>query len=215
MLRVCMDASRPVDEPTDGKAKKGAVLLLVDVINPLTFPEARQMEPALRKMARQLRTFKSLLSQQGVICVYANDHYGAWRSDFRDVKERCAGLGGVSAWMTELLAPDPDDYVVLKPRHSAFYGTPLELLLTHLRCRDLIVCGLSTDMCVQMTAVDAYLRGFRLWVPRDCSVAASPALHRQALAYMERVVHARTDTADEGQAHRLLNGGLPSKRRSP
>lgn len=172
------------------------------------------MEPALRKMAKRLRTFKNLLTKQGVVSVYANDHYGAWRSDFRDVKERCEELGGTAGWMADLLAPSPEDYVVLKPRHSAFYGTPLALLLTHLQCRDLIVCGLSTDMCVQMSAIDAYLRGFKLWVPQDCSAAATPSLHRQALAYMERVLHARTDAAI-GQARRLPDARLSSHRRSP
>lgn len=210
-----MDATQPVDEATAAEADQRTALLLVDVINPLTFPEARQMEATLRKMAKRLRAFKSLLSQQGVISVYANDHYGAWRSDFRDVKERCEDLGGVSAWMAELLAPTPDDYVVLKPRHSAFFATPLELLLTHLRCRDLIVCGLSTDMCVQMSATDAYLRGFKLWVPQDCSAAATPALHRQALSYMARVLHARTDAAQNGQARCLPHVEPTSNRRSP
>ncbi len=172
------------------------------------------MEPALRKMTRRLSTFKHRLSQQDVISVYANDHYGAWHSDFRLVKERCEQLGGVSAWMAEILEPSPDDYVILKPRHSAFYGTPLELLLTHLRCRDLIVCGLSTDMCVQMTAIDAYLRGFNLHVPSDCSAAASPALHRQALSYMERVLHANTDASDSPWARQLPQAQPPSIRRS-
>lgn len=209
-----MDAFRPVDETTAPNVDRITALLLVDVINPLTFPEARQMEPALRKMAGRLRDFKALLSKKGVACVYANDHYGAWRSDFQHVKDHCKELGGLSAWMANVLAPNPDDYVVLKPRHSAFYGTPLELLLTHLQCRDLIVCGLSTDMCVQMSAVDAYLRGFNIWVPQDCSAAATPALHRQALSYMERVLHARTDAAT-GQAHQLPNAMPPSNRRSP
>lgn len=161
------------------------------------------MGPALRKMTKRLKSFKTALSEKGVICVYANDHYGVWRSDFTQVKERCEGLGGLPAWMVAQLAPTPDDYVVLKPRHSAFFGTPLEMLLTHLRCRDLIVCGLSTDMCVQMTASDAYLRGFNVWVPRDCCAAASPLLHKQALSYMARVLHARTDAAESDQARRL------------
>jgi nicotinamidase-related amidase len=165
-------------------------------------------------MTRRLSILKRRLTLQGVISVYANDHYGAWHSDFRHVREHCEGLGGVSAWMAEILSPATDDYVILKPRHSAFYGTPLELLLTHLRCRDLIVCGLSTDMCVQMTAVDAYLRGFNLRVPSDCSVAATPALHRQALAYMERVLHARTEASDVEQAWRLPEGEPTSTRRS-
>lgn len=209
-----MDASRPVDESAKNKAGAGTALLLVDVINPLTFPEAKRMESAVRKVVKRLRSFKSRLTQQGVVSIYANDHYGAWLSDFRDVKERCEDLGGTSAWLVEQLAPGPQDHVVLKPRHSAFYATPLELLLTHLRCHDLIVCGLSTDMCVQATAVDAYMRGFGLWVPRDCCASASPAFHRQALAYMERVLHARTDAAEAVQAHGLPNALSSSNRRS-
>lgn len=184
------------------------VLLMVDVINPLEFPEASKNTEAILHMAQRLASLKSSLRPQ-VVAVYANDHYGAWLSDFQKVKSRCLSLGGTPARLVEMLSPGPDDYVLLKPRHSAFYGTPLELLLTQLGCHSLILCGLVTDMCVQMTASDAYLRGFELWVPEDCCVAHTPEQHTEALAYMQRVF--RADTRASGDAlHDWMACALPN-----
>lgn len=181
------------------------VLLLVDVINPLTFPEAPQLEESALHMASRLAALKHRLASHQVVTVYANDHYGAWHSEFRDVKAQCVQKGGVAAELVRLLAPQEPDYVILKPRHSAFYGTPLDLLLDHLGCQRLIIGGLSTDMCVQMSAADAYLRGFGLWVPQDCAAAESLERHAQALAYMQRVFKADVRASTAWQAHELLN----------
>jgi len=179
------------------------VLLLVDVINPLDFPEAPRLEKAALDMASRLAALKRHLAAHRVVTVYANDHYGAWHSEFRDVKARCEAKGGVAARLANMLAPQTDDYVILKPRHSAFYGTPLDLLLDHLGCQRLIIGGLSTDICVQMSAGDAYLRGFGLWVPEDCSAAESPQRHAHAMAYMQRVFKAETRAFGAEQAQGL------------
>ncbi len=82
-----------------------------------------------------------------------------------------------------------------KPRHSAFYGTPLDLLLQQMRVRELIVTGLASDICVQMTAADAYLRAYPIWVPSDCCAAENEASHLRALAYMQDVLKCRTEAA--------------------
>lgn len=179
------------------------VLLLVDVINPLDFPESTRLEKSALHMASRIAALKHRLAAQQVVTVYANDHYGAWHSEFRDVKAQCAQKGGVAAELVRLLAPQEQDYVILKPRHSAFYGTPLDLLLDHLGCQRLIIAGLSTDMCVQMSAGDAYLRGFGLWVPQDCAAAETPERHDHALAYMQRVFKADVRPSTDWQAHRL------------
>ena len=71
-----------------------------------------------------------------------------------------------------LLGPQHDDYAVVKPKHSGFYATPLELLLTHLGARSLVLTGLAGDACVLLTAADAYLRAYRLFVPGDCVASA-------------------------------------------
>ena len=77
---------------------------------------------------------------------------------------------------------------ILKPRHSAFYQTPLELVLGQTRTRQLIIAGLATDICVQLTAMDGFLRGFKLHVPSDCCAAESAEYHKQSLAYMARIL---------------------------
>jgi nicotinamidase-related amidase len=57
--------------------------------------------------------------------------------------------------------------------HSAFYGSPLDILLDKMGTRSLIVAGLATNICVQLTAMDGFLRGLKMHVPADCTAAES------------------------------------------
>jgi Amidases related to nicotinamidase len=136
--------------------------------------------------------------------VYANDNYGTWRSQFSDVLNYCKGLPGEAGEIARLLAPAECDLSILKPRHSGFYATPLELLLTQMHAHELIVVGLSADMCVQLTAMDAYLRGYSVWAPADCTAAETPERKREALAYIERVFKA--DIRDSTELDRRPQG---------
>ena len=78
---------------------------------------------------------------------------------------------------------------LLKPRHSAFYGSPLELLLKETGTRELILAGIAADICVQLTAADAFLRGFeKVWVPSDCTAAETAKAKANALASMRDVL---------------------------
>ncbi len=185
-------------------------LLLIDVINDLEFPRGgallRNALPAARRIARLKRRCKSL----GIPVIYVNDNFGRWRSEFSAVVRRCLGTPVRGQPVVRLVAPDPDDYAVVKPKHSGFYATPLELLLTHLGARTLILGGLAGDACVLLTAADAYLRGHRLFVPRDCVASAGRAANQRALVYMRRVLG-----ADVRPSTRLnLRGLLSRSRRS-
>jgi nicotinamidase-related amidase len=166
------------------------VLLLIDFINPLEFPEARQLAPAAVAAARATLKLKNRLARDGVPAIYANDNYGHWRSDFREVLTRCQAQEGPSGTMAKWLAPGPQDLMILKPRHSAFFSTPLDLVLTQMQARTLVLTGLAADICVQLTAMDASLHGYQLWVPGDCTAAESDAQRKDALAYMKRVLKA-------------------------
>lgn len=164
------------------------VLLLVDFINPLDFPGGEKLAaPALRAARATLR-LRERLERQKVAVVYANDNYGVWQSDFHSLVTQCLGKEGESGAIAELLAPRATDITLLKPRHSAFYGSPLELLLKEMGARELILCGLAADMCVQMTAADAFLRGFEVWVPADCTAAETPQAKAAAIRYMKTVL---------------------------
>jgi nicotinamidase-related amidase len=165
------------------------VLILIDYINPLNFPGAEKLaRPALVAARATARLREALLAQK-VSVVYANDNYGAWQSDFQALVAQCCAREDESGAIARLLAPGPRDVTLLKPRHSAFYCSALELLLKEMGARELILAGLATDMCVQMTAADAFLRGFEgVWVPADCTAAETPQAKAASLKYMRDVL---------------------------
>ena len=169
-----------------------SALLLIDVINDLEFEGGRTLlAPALRA-ARRIRALKARARAAGIPVIYANDNFGRWRSDFSQVVEHCLSGGFTGQPLAELLAPDREDYFVLKPKHSAFYSTTLELLLEYLNTKRVILTGFAGDACVLMTAADAYVRDIDVSVPSDCIASKSAAENREALEYMARVFHADT-----------------------
>jgi nicotinamidase-related amidase len=166
------------------------VLLLIDFINPLDFEGADTLAPAAVQAARAAARLRRSLQRSGTQTVYANDNYGVWHADFQAVLARCSHGTGASAELARALPPRQRDFTVLKPRHSAFYATPLDLLLRQLACRRLVLAGLAADSCVLASAMDAYLRGYAVWVPADCVAAESAEIRDQALALMARVLKA-------------------------
>jgi nicotinamidase-related amidase len=166
------------------------VLLLIDFVNPLTFPGARRLAPGAISAARRTAALKARLAARGVQSIYANDNFGAWRSDFERLVAACAAANGPSRRLVESLPRAEHDVQVLKPRHSAFFGTPLEVLLAQLKARRLVLTGVAADICVLSTANDAFVRGFELWVPADCVASETRRRKHAALEHMARVLKA-------------------------
>jgi len=189
-------------------AKKRTALLLIDFMNPLDFDGARSLAPRAVKAASCAARLKRRMRAQRAPVIYANDNFGRWEADFEAVVADCERRGGASADMARLLAPSSDDRSVLKPRHSAFFGTPLEFLLDELDVGSLVLAGLAADSCIMFTAHDAYLRSYALWIPGDCVASEKDAWRRDALAYMARVLKARVEPAD-----RIAGDGEHAKRR--
>ena len=177
----------------DEIAPSRTVLLLVDFINPLDFDGAEQLRESALDAARASAALKRDLAAKGAQTIYANDNYGVWHTDFSSLWQRCSKLPGEAGRMARLLKPARRDFTILKPRHSAFYLTPLELLLTQLRCRRLVLAGLAADNCLLFTAMDAYLRGYAVWAPANCTAAESSAAKQRSLALMQRTVKARIE----------------------
>jgi nicotinamidase-related amidase len=92
-------------------------------------------------------------------------------------------------------AAGEDDYFVLKPRHSGFHSTTLEVLLAYLGANTLVLTGVAANNCVLFTAHDAYMREFRLLVPGDCVASESEADDRYALEHMAKVLKAETSSS--------------------
>ena len=167
--------------------KSTEVLLLVDVINPLQFPNAASLLREALQVARRIAKLKARLRAAGVPAIYANDNYGTWHSEFSDILVACQGMPAQRGEIARLLAPDADDLVILKPQHSAFHSTPLLHLLGRMKAHRLAIVGFATDMCVMLTATDARMSGYEVWVPGDCTAAESPARRQHALRQLKQV----------------------------
>jgi nicotinamidase-related amidase len=165
-------------------------LLLIDMINDLEFPGGESVAKPATAAAERIAALKQQAKERGIPVIYANDNFGKWRSDFREVVKHCLEDGVRGQRLAELLKPDRDDYFVLKPKHSAFFETTLATLLEHLGSRHLILTGITADICVLFTASDAYMRDYDVHVPSDCVASLEDLDTRQALRYMQRVLRA-------------------------
>jgi len=177
--------------------KAASVLVLIDVINDLEFEGGEALLRQALPMAERLAALKRRLHAAGVPAIYVNDNFGRWRSDFRTLLAHCLRDGVRGKPLAEQLAPGPDDYFVLKPKHSGFFSTTLDILLEYLRAHTLILTGLTAENCVLFTASDAYLRDYHLVVPPDCVASIEPAHTREALEHMHRVLKARLTPSTE------------------
>lgn len=172
------------------RGKSSAALLLIDVINDMEFPEGdkllRQTLPAARKIAALKK--RAVAAQVPVI--YVNDNFGRWRSDFNQQVQHCLNDGVRGEPVARLLAPGEDDYFVLKPKSSAFFGTTLHSLLDHLGIETLILTGVAADVCILFTAHDAHLLSYKIIVPSDCVASNFKRETRAALGNMQKATHA-------------------------
>lgn len=165
-------------------------LLIIDMINDLEYPGGEELYGHSLPVAQRITELKRRAQAANIPVIYANDNFGRWRSDFRQVVAHCLYDGVLGQPLAELLKPDPDDYFVLKVKHSAFFVSTLETLLKYLGVRTLILTGIAGDNCVLFTANDAYMRDLAIYVPADCVASISAEENSRALAYMQRVTKA-------------------------
>ena len=172
-------------------------LLVIDMINAFDFDGADAMLPRAIAAARAVAALLQRARRAALPVVYVNDNFGRWRSDFRSILDHVLDGDCPGKPIAELLRPQPDDYFVLKPKHSGFQFTTLDVLLAHLGAQTLILTGVAGNFCVLFTAHDAYMRDYRLVVPRDCIASQSEADDRYALEHMACVTKADTRPSRE------------------
>ena len=181
----------------EDRAAGAMALLVIDMLSDWDFQDAAALLEAAGSVAPRIAELRTRCRQAGVPVVYANDNRGRWRSDFREVVASARARGGTAAAIADALAPDRDDYFVLKPKHSGFHATPLDLLLRHLRVRTLLLTGVSSDQCVLYTAADARMHDYDAIVPRDAVATQSGERNAAALRHFSQVLRLETPLAAE------------------
>ena len=171
--------------------KAETALLMVDVLNDFRFRGGAALARQTLDILGTLIRLKLAARSHGVPVVYVNDNSGKWRSDLRRVTERSLGRRSRGRGIARRMLPARADYFVLKPKQSAFYGTPLEILLDYLGVRRLVIAGLTADRCILFTAQDAFVRDYEIWIPSDGVASETPEATRRSLEDMRRLFHAK------------------------
>jgi nicotinamidase-related amidase len=192
-----MDGFESYDRTNHAPDKAETALLLIDVINDLEFDGGEQLLAQALPMAVSLAALKRRAKAASVPAIYVNDNFGRWRSDFAKLVRHCLEKDVRGRSVVTHLTPEEDDYFVLKPKHSAFFQTNLEILLDYLGATTLILTGMAGDICVLFSANDAYMRDFEIVIPSDCIASEQVKRNQQALMLMQRVLKAKITPSTE------------------
>jgi nicotinamidase-related amidase len=174
------------------RLRSAFALLLVDVINDFDFPGSEALIKAAEAASVPLARLAVRARKAGVPVVYVNDNFGRWRSDWRTVVAQCIAEDAPGHRVARRLRPTADDYFVLKPKHSGFFSTPLDILLRYLGVDTLVLAGFAADICILITANDAYMRDYRVIVPRDCVASNTRAKTEFTLKEVREVLNGST-----------------------
>jgi nicotinamidase-related amidase len=156
-----------------------SALIVVDMINAYDHPDA---EPLTRSVEQVLPTIARLIDRSD-LTIYVNDNFGHWHSNRDDLVSNA--VDGEHGHLVEPIRPNDEAIFVVKARHSIFYQTPLEYLLNQEDVGNLVLVGQVTEQCILYSALDAYIRHFKVRVPRDAVAHIHEDLADAALRMME------------------------------
>jgi nicotinamidase-related amidase len=139
-------------------------------------------------MAKRIAALKRRATHAGMPSMYVKDHWGRGQSDFQQWLRHCLDEDVCGKPLATLLQPDAEDSFVLKPKHAGLYATTLDLLFQALGVHTLMLTGIAGNICVLLTANDAYMRGYRLISPADGVASQTVREHASALHVMQTVL---------------------------
>ncbi|WP_315385989.1 isochorismatase family cysteine hydrolase [uncultured Stenotrophomonas sp.] len=142
-------------------------LLIIDMFTLFDFPEADQVKPKALQAAGKIAVLARRFRERGNPVIYANDNFANWQMDFKELVSVCLATEGESSAIAQILQPQPGDYFVLKPKHSAFLATPLSVLLAKLGVRELVVAGMTAESCITATCFDSNAREYETIVVQE------------------------------------------------
>ncbi len=166
-----------------GLGERPAVLVIDMTTGFVEHPAASTFVPSARECIPRIQELLRITRAEGFPTIYSKG------SPFRHEAEAGAWLRGrgmdvlassnapSEREIVADLAPTDDDIVIIKSKHSAFFGTPLHAQLNYLRVDSLIVTGTTTSGCIRATVNDAFALNYRIVVPVDCVADRSGISH--------------------------------------
>lgn len=178
------------------KFNESTALVLVDLQNDFCHPDgtAAGRGKNVHAFEKELENIKHLLEtarENNIPVIHVISEHSAWTAS-PSGKERF-GRGDQSthltycepgSWGAEIyhpFTPHSNEKTIVKHRYSAFLNTDLELILRRNSIAHIVITGGYTNVCIDTTARDAYMRDFFVTVPYDCVLSDNEKLHNAAL----------------------------------
>lgn len=169
-------------------------LLVVDMLNAYQHPDAEVLAGNVADIVEPLAgLIDDARGRDDIELIYVNDNYGDFTAEPSDLIR--GALDGARPELVRPIAPHEGARVMTKVRHSAFYATALDYLLTRLEVDRVILTGQVTEQCILYSALDAYVRHYTVVVPKDAVAHIDADLGAAALAMMERNMSAEIVSA--------------------
>lgn len=163
--------------------KESTAILVIDMLNDFIKPGGKMVLDTGKIIIEPSRRLLEKARKDKIPIVYVNDaHRPGLREDgeFKKRAEHCIE-GTWGAEVIEELKPQQGDFIVKKRRFSGFYETDLDLTLKDLKVDTVITIGVVTNICVRSTIHDAFFRGYKVFVPRDCVMATGEREQQSSL----------------------------------
>ncbi len=158
-------------------------VLVIDMLNDFCKPGGKMVLPGYERLVPpQLALIEQARSQEVPVFWVIQSHDPRLRRD-RELLKRGSHclLGTWGVEVVDELGPRESDFHLYKHRYSAFFQTPLDLLLKDMNCDQVIVFGIVTNICVRSTVHDAFFLGYEVVVPEDCCAATGPREQESSL----------------------------------
>ena len=171
-----------------------AALLVIDMQRDFIADRASEPARAMRSIVPSVHKLVELARGLGCTVIHTREGYSPDLNDVTPYKRslgyvgrrgplgRCLIRGEPGHDFIDELRPLPDELVIDKAAFGAFYKTELEEHLCAAGVDHLIICGVTTQCCVQSTLREAVDRGYWCLTVADCCGASEPDLHEAALS---------------------------------
>jgi nicotinamidase-related amidase len=175
-----------------------SALIVIDMLNAYDHEDADLLADSVREVLPQIVELRDRAADDDdTLLLYVNDNYDHWDSDRGELLERA--MSGRHPDLVEPIAPRGKVPFVPKGRHSIFYQTAVDHVLRVNGVQRTVLIGQVSEQCILYSALDAYLRGYEVCVPRDAVAHIHPDLARAALEMMQRNMHADLTPAAEAK----------------
>ena len=172
-------------------------LIVIDMFNPYDHEDAEPLVESVREALPQIVELRDrALDSDDTLLLYVNDNYERWE-DIREDLVRAAMDGRHPELVEPLIPPDRVPFL-MKGKHSIYYQTPVDHLLQVREIERVVLCGQVTEQCVLYSALDAYMRGYEVHVPRDAVAHIDARWADSALGMMEKNMHADLGCVRDG-----------------